>query len=119
MGLSQSHMPGGNYHAINHQVATTNYNIGAIPQTGYHQISPIANLGALSSPGATNSRSNQLSTVRTSPASSLPPSSIGGGISPSLFNTNTFPVSNNLMIGDYVTPGNLVMASHHVISKPQ
>ncbi|CAL1295550.1 unnamed protein product [Larinioides sclopetarius] len=50
---------------------------------------------------------------------SVPTSSIGGGISPSLFtqqqqhvvlgNTTHFPVSNSLMIGDYATPGNIVM----------
>ncbi|GFS61521.1 histone-arginine methyltransferase CARMER [Trichonephila inaurata madagascariensis] len=50
---------------------------------------------------------------------SVPTSSIGGGISPSLFtqqqqhvvlgNTSHFPVSNSLMIGDYATPGNIVM----------
>ncbi|KAG8185825.1 hypothetical protein JTE90_024802 [Oedothorax gibbosus] len=53
---------------------------------------------------------------------SVPTSSIGGGISPSMFtqqqqhvvlgNTTHFPVSNSLMIGDYATPGNIVMPGH-------
>ncbi|KAG1680702.1 Histone-arginine methyltransferase CARMER [Nymphon striatum] len=48
----------------------------------------------------------------------VPASSLGGGISPSLFtqqhavvmgNTSNFPVNNSLMIGDYVTPGNIIL----------
>uniref|UniRef100_T1JIP0 type I protein arginine methyltransferase n=1 Tax=Strigamia maritima TaxID=126957 RepID=T1JIP0_STRMM len=69
-------------------------------------------------------------------AASMPTSSIGGGISPSIFtqvqssrptthtatmsnsfmqqsvvmgNTSHYPVSNNFMIGDYVTPGNIIL----------
>ncbi|RWS00854.1 Histone-arginine methyltransferase CARMER-like protein [Dinothrombium tinctorium] len=76
---------------------------------GVHQPS-LVNLGSLPSPGS-NSRNTQRSNTM-----SMPPNSIGGGISPSFFNsnssvtvlnTNNFPVSNNLMIGDYVTPGNI------------
>ncbi|KAI1285009.1 Histone-arginine methyltransferase CARM1 [Halotydeus destructor] len=47
----------------------------------------------------------------------VPVSSIGGGVAPAIYNSAlgvlsnsaNFPVSNNLMIGDYATPGNLVL----------
>ena len=68
---------------------------------GVGLVAPV-NTAALSSPGTT-SRSSPLP---RSTAASVP-CSIGGGISPSLFNTSgmfhsvNFPVSNSLMIGDY------------------
>ncbi|XP_067122561.1 histone-arginine methyltransferase CARMER isoform X2 [Centruroides vittatus] len=83
--------------------------------------SSIISLGSLSSPG-TMSANIKAGTSRIQ--ASIPTSSIGGGISPSLFtqqqqqqqqqqvvlgNTSHFPVNNSLMIGDYVTPGNIVM----------
>ena len=81
------------------------------------------NLGSLPSPNATS---------RTSPhtriqavAAQVPTSSIGGGISPSLFtntpqqvsvlNSANFPVNNSLMIGDYaVAPQNLILPTHSI-----
>ena len=90
-----------------------------------HQVSQVINLGSLPSPNATS---------RTSPhtriqavAAQVPTSSIGGGISPSLFtntpqvsvlNSANFPVNNSLMIGDYaVAPQNLILPQN-IIYKP-
>lgn len=80
---------------------------------GVH-LSNVVSLGSLPSPGTVNSTK----TVN-SRAQAVPTSSIGGGISPALFNqqqvllssssTSQFPVNNSLMIGDYVTPGNILM----------
>lgn len=78
---------------------------------GVH-LSNVVSLGSLPSPGTLNSTK----TVN-SRAQSVPTSSIGGGISPALFNqqqvllsnTSQFPVNSSLMIGDYVTPGNILM----------
>lgn len=80
-----------------------------------HQ-SSIITLGSLPSPGTVANNCKTSSRVQAN----IPTSSIGGGISPSLFtqqqialgNTSHFPVSNSLMIGDYVTPGNLIMPTH-------
>ncbi|XP_035207640.1 histone-arginine methyltransferase CARMER-like isoform X1 [Stegodyphus dumicola] len=81
---------------------------------GSHQTSTIIPLGNLQNSG---NSPNSRTTSRIQ--ASVPTSSIGGGISPSLFtqqqqhvvlgNTTHFPVSNSLMIGDYATPGNIVM----------
>ncbi|RWS31918.1 Histone-arginine methyltransferase CARMER-like protein [Leptotrombidium deliense] len=74
-------------------------------------IGSLVNLGSLPSPGSTSRSSHS-----RSGSVPLPPNSIGGGISPSFFSSNSsvavlntanFPVSNNLMIADYVTPGNI------------
>lgn len=81
-------------------------------------VSPV-NTAALSSPGNT-SRSSPLPRAGTGSAAVVP-CSIGGGISPSLFNTApsmfhsaNFPVSNNLMIGDYAAvSGQLPIQSQH------
>lgn len=79
---------------------------------GVH-LSNVVSLGSLPSPGTVNSTK----TVN-SRAQAVPTSSIGGGISPALFNqqqvllsssTSQFPVNSSLMIGDYVTPGNILM----------
>ncbi|XP_029848841.2 histone-arginine methyltransferase CARMER isoform X1 [Ixodes scapularis] len=77
---------------------------------GVH-LSNVVSLGSLPSPGTLNSTK----TVN-SRAQSVPTSSIGGGISPALFNqqvllsnASQFPVNSSLMIGDYVTPGNILM----------
>ena len=116
--------------------------INNFQQTGSHSASPThtGNVGFLSShsPSIVNigSMHNSATTNRNNPthvrantsSSTLPPSSIGGGISPSLFtsnssssilNTNSFPISNNLMIGDYVTPGNLIMTGQNMTYKQQ
>lgn len=76
---------------------------------GVH-LSNVVSLGSLPSPGTVTKTVN-------SRAQSVPTSSIGGGISPALFNqqqvllsnTSQFPVNSSLMIGDYVTPGNILM----------
>ena len=77
-------------------------------------------MGMSASPGGNNRSSPGLNRLGTGGVQV--PSSIGGGISPSLFspsvailNSANFPVSNNLMIGDYaVAAGNhLVMQGHH------
>lgn len=78
-----------------------------------HQTNPVLPMGNVQNVGNPNSRTT--SRIQAS----VPTSSIGGGISPSLFtqqqqhvvlgNTSHFPVSNSLMIGDYATPGNIVM----------
>lgn len=127
---NQVHLSSGSYQAsaalgnmavVNNVTNTMNN----LPQVAtYLPNTPLMNLGSVSSPGA-NNRSSPVS--RTTMSSTIPPSSIGGGVSPSLFASspsvsvlNTgFPVSSNLMIGDYVTPGNLVMAHQHVSFKPQ
>lgn len=82
--------------------------------------------GGLSSPGGSTNRSSPHAQSRVNSSGAIPvvPSSIGGGISPSVFsatpsvhglgNSNNFPVSNNLMIGDYATPGNLVMPGQNM-----
>ncbi|XP_064476351.1 histone-arginine methyltransferase CARMER-like isoform X3 [Ornithodoros turicata] len=80
----------------------------AVPSQPSHQ----QPLGSLPSPGTINSTK----TVN-SRAQAVPTSSIGGGISPALFNqqqvllnnTSHFPVNSSLMIGDYVTPGNILL----------
>lgn len=80
---------------------------------GVH-LSNVVSLGSLPSPGTVNSTK----TVN-SRAQAVPTSSIGGGISPALFNqqqvllssASQFPVNSSLMIGDYVTPGNILMPS--------
>ncbi|XP_076343643.1 histone-arginine methyltransferase CARMER-like isoform X2 [Tachypleus tridentatus] len=87
-------------------------------QLGVHH-SNLISLGSLPSPGTLNSSKTGSSRVQAS----VPTSSIGGGISPSLFNqtqqqvvlgnTSHFPVNNSLMIGDYVTPGNIVMPGNN------
>lgn len=74
-------------------------------------------MGVSTSPGGNNRSSPGLSRLGT--GGSQVPCSIGGGISPSLFvpsvailNSANFPVSNNLMIGDYAVqsaPG----VNHH------
>ncbi|XP_077549991.1 arginine methyltransferase 4 isoform X1 [Haemaphysalis longicornis] len=81
---------------------------------GVH-LSNVVSLGSLPSPGTVNSTK----TVN-SRAQAVPTSSIGGGISPALFNqqqvllssASQFPVNNSLMIGDYVTPGNILMPGY-------
>jgi histone-arginine methyltransferase CARM1 len=83
-------------------------------QMGSHQSNTIIPIGNLQNSG---NSPNSRTTSRVQ--ASVPTSSIGGGISPSLFtqqqqhvvlgNTSHFPVSNSLMIGDYATPGNIVM----------
>ncbi|GIX85712.1 hypothetical protein CEXT_105391 [Caerostris extrusa] len=79
-----------------------------------HQTNTVLPLGNIQ-----NSGNNPISRTTSRIQASVPTSSIGGGISPSLFtqqqqhvvlgNTTHFPVSNSLMIGDYATPGNIVM----------
>ncbi|GBM79418.1 Histone-arginine methyltransferase CARMER [Araneus ventricosus] len=81
------------------------------PITSHQASNSVLSMGNLQNAG------NSRTTSRIQ--SSVPTSSIGGGISPSLFtqqqqhvvlgNTTHFPVSNSLMIGDYATPGNIVM----------
>lgn len=83
-------------------------------QMSSHQSNTIIPIGNLQNSG---NSPNSRTTSRVQ--ASVPTSSIGGGISPSLFtqqqqhvvlgNTSHFPVSNSLMIGDYATPGNIVM----------
>lgn len=76
---------------------------------------------------STSNRNNPVHGRSNTSPSTLPPSSIGGGISPSLFSTNSpsvlntsnFPISNNLMIGDYVTPGNLIITGQNMSYKQQ
>ncbi|CAM6053440.1 unnamed protein product [Sphagnum tenellum] len=81
------------------------------------------NLGSLPSPNAT-SRTSPHTRIQTV-AAQVPTSSIGGGISPSLFtntpqqvsvlNSANFPVNNSLMIGDYaVAPQNLILPTHSI-----
>lgn len=89
-----------------------------LPQShlGVHQTSNLIPLGTLQNAG---NNANQRTAMGSRVQASVPTSSIGGGISPSLFtqhqqqvvlgNTSHFPVSNSLMIGDYATPGNIVM----------
>ncbi|XP_054723835.1 histone-arginine methyltransferase CARMER-like isoform X2 [Uloborus diversus] len=84
---------------------------------GSQQSSTIIPLGELGNLQNSGNSPNSRTTSRIQ--ASVPTSSIGGGISPSLFtqqqqhvvlgNTTHFPVSNSLMIGDYATPGNIVM----------
>jgi histone-arginine methyltransferase CARM1 len=82
------------------------------PGVGLHQ-NQMIQLGGLPSPTATSSRSSpHTRTLQPTVAAQVPTSSIGGGISPSLFASNhtttqsvlhsaNFPVNNSLMIGDY------------------
>jgi hypothetical protein len=108
-GLHQNH--------LQHPMAT---NI-AINQT------QMMNLGSLPSPNAT-SRSSPHTRIQAVPIQ-VPTSSIGGGISPSLFtntpqqvsvlNSANFPVNNSLMIGDYaVAPQNLILPAQNIVYKP-
>ena len=92
--------------------------VGQVSLVQVPLVSPV-NTAALSSPGNT-SRSSPLPRIGTGSAPAVP-CSIGGGISPSLFNTApsmfhsaNFPVSNNLMIGDYAAvSGQLPLQSQH------
>ncbi|GIX85710.1 histone-arginine methyltransferase CARMER [Caerostris extrusa] len=84
-----------------------------------HQTNTVLPLVLSVSGNIQNSGNNPISRTTSRIQASVPTSSIGGGISPSLFtqqqqhvvlgNTTHFPVSNSLMIGDYATPGNIVM----------
>lgn len=86
----------------------------AMPQ----QVSQAA--ASMTSPGGTSRNTNSPHS-RISNNIPIVPSSIGGGISPAVFSNNqsvhllgnsaNFPVSNNMMIGDYATPGNLALPS--------
>ncbi len=92
---------------------------------GIHS-TPMINLGSLPSPNATSRTSPH--TRITPVAAAVPTSSIGGGISPSLFtntpqvsvlNSANFPVNNSLMIGDYaVSPQNLILPTQNIAYKP-
>ncbi len=92
---------------------------------GIHS-SQMINLGSLPSPNATSRTSPH--TRITPVAAAVPTSSIGGGISPSLFtntpqvsvlNSANFPVNNSLMIGDYaVSPQNLILPTQNIAYKP-
>lgn len=108
----------------NHQ-NHTQHPIGSNPGLGLHQ-SQMINLGSLPSPNAT-SRTSPHTRIQTV-AAQVPTSSIGGGISPSLFtntpqqvsvlNSANFPVNNSLMIGDYaVSPQNLILPQN-IVYKP-
>ena len=103
-----------------------NHSLHPITAIGGHQTQMI-NLGSLPSPNA-NSRSSPHTRVQPV-AAQVPTSSIGGGISPSLFpntpqqvsvlNSANFPVNNSLMIGDYaVAPQNLILPAQNIIYKP-
>lgn len=92
---------------------------------GVHPATQMINLGSLPSPNATSRTSPH---NRMSVNQSVPTSSIGGGIAPSLFtntpqvtvlNSANFPVNNSLMIGDYaVSPQNLILPTQNIAYKP-
>lgn len=109
-----------------HSVATVNPGLGLHHGVGAVQASSqVINLGSLPSPNA-QSRTSPHTRIQAV-AAQVPTSSIGGGISPSLFantpqvsvlNSTNFPVNNSLMIGDYaVAPQNLILPQN-IIYKP-
>ncbi|CAG2113695.1 unnamed protein product [Medioppia subpectinata] len=102
-----------------HHQQNSHHMITANVMPALHQ-NQMINLGSLPSPNAT-SRTSPHTRIQQMTGGQVPTSSIGGGISPSLFTANTpqqqqpqvtsvlnsanFPVNNSLMIGDYaVTP---------------
>ena len=86
------------------QVAINNGSMNGLHSSNLIELTPTQQQAILTSPGARSSPHTRV----TSSVPVIPVSSIVGGISP-----NNFPVSKNLMIGDYAT-GNLLLPSQHV-----